>query len=137
MEQTTPNPVGRPSKYTPELLAKAKQYEANHKVAGEDEVLPTIEGLAIYVGIHRKTIYEWLHDDDKQDFSDIVETVLAKQAKTLISKGLTGDFNSAITKVILSKHNYSERQELDHTSSDGSMKPTVIELVAPEQSNGM
>jgi hypothetical protein len=137
MEQTTPNPVGRPSKYTPELLAKAKQYEANHKVAGEDEVLPTIEGLAIYLGIMRKTIYNWLQDEDKEDFLHIVESILAKQARVLISKGLTGDFNSAITKVILSKHNYSERQELDHTSSDGSMKPTVIELVAPEQSNGM
>jgi len=29
---------------------------------------------------------------------------------------------------------YGEKSQLDHTSSDGSMKPMVIELVAPESS---
>jgi hypothetical protein len=128
MEQPTPNPVGRPSKYTDELIAKARGYIAH---AFHQEKLPTIEGLAIYLQVKRSTIYDWAKDPAKEEFSDILEEVLAHQAETLINKGLRGEYNSTIAKVILTKHNYSDRQELDHTSSDGSMKPTVIELVAP------
>ena len=128
MEQPTPNPVGRPTKYTEELLNKAAGYVA---YAYAEEELPSLEGLALYIGVRRSTIYEWQKDPTKQDFSDIVDNILANQAKTLINKGLKGEYNSSITKVILTKHNYSDKQEVDLSSSDGTMRPTVIELVAP------
>jgi len=32
---------------------------------------------------------------------------------------------------MMTKHGYSDKQELAHTSPDGSMSPTRIELVAP------
>ena len=128
MEQPTPNPVGRPSKYTEELLKKAAGYVA---YAYAEDKLPSLEGLALYIGVRRSTIYEWQKDPAKQDFSDILENILAHQAETLINKGLKGEYNSTITKVILTKHNYSDKQEVDLSSSDGSMRPTVIELVAP------
>jgi len=128
MEQPTPNPVGRPSKYTEELLKKAAGYVA---YAYSEDKLPSLEGLALYIGVRRSTIYEWQKDPAKQDFSDILENILAHQAETLINKGLKGEYNSTITKVILTKHNYSDKQEVDLSSTDGSMRPTVIELVAP------
>jgi hypothetical protein len=128
MEQPTPNPVGRPSKYTEELLKKAAGYVA---YAYAEDKLPSLEGLALYIGVRRSTIYEWQKDPAKQDFSDIVDNILAHQAETLINKGLKGEYNSSITKVILTKHNYSDKQEVDLSSSDGTMRPTVIELVAP------
>lgn len=127
MEQPTPNPVGRPSKYTEELLKKAAGYVA---YAYAEDKLPSLEGLALYIGVRRSTIYEWQKDPAKQDFSDIVDNILAHQAETLINKGLKGEYNSSITKVILTKHNYSDKQEVDLSSSDGTMRPTVIELVA-------
>jgi hypothetical protein len=128
MEQPTPNPVGRPSKYTDELLAKARGYIAH---AGHQDKLPTLEGLALYVQVKRSTIYEWSKDPSKEEFSDIVEQILSTQAETLINKGLKNEYNSSITKLMLHKHNYSEKQEVDLSSSDGTMRPTVIELVAP------
>ena len=127
MEQS--NPVGRPSKYTPELLEKAQGYIA---YAYAEEKLPTIEGFAIYIQVKRSTIYEWAKDPSKEEFSDIVEHILAHQAETLINKGLKGEYNSAITKLMMTKHNYNEKQEVDLSSTDGTMRPTIIELVAPD-----
>ena len=51
------------------------------------------------------------------------------QQLTLINGGLNNTFNSAITKLVLGKHGFHDKMEQDISSSDGSMKPTIIELV--------
>ena len=119
---------GRPTKLTDELKAKARNYELVFREEGD--IIPSIEGLAYYLNIARSTLYKY--EDEDAEFSDIVERVKTLQGKMLISGGLVGDFNASITKVILTKHDYSDKQEIDHKSSDNSMKPTVIELVAPK-----
>ena len=119
---------GRPTKLTDELKAKARNYELVFREEGD--IIPSIEGLAYYLNIARSTLYKY--EDEDTEFSDIVERVKTLQGKMLISGGLVGDFNASITKVILTKHDYSDKQEIDHKSSDNSMKPTVIELVAPK-----
>ena len=48
----------------------------------------------------------------------------------LIDGGLNGDFNAPFAKMLMSKHGYSDKVEADMKSSDGSMSPTVIELIA-------
>lgn len=112
--------AGRPTLYTPELLEKAKTYLA---ALPEDEVIHSIEGLSDYLNIARSTVYDWATKKNEDgtlvypEFSDILETVLQKQGKTLINKGLEGKFNSTISKLILTKHNYSDKQEL--TGKDG------------------
>jgi hypothetical protein len=106
--------TGRPSKYTEELLAAAREYTATCSERGE--VIPSIEGFALHIGISRETVYAWLKDEEKAEFSDIVERILLLQARTLANNGLTGVFNSSITKLILSKHGYSDKQEVDHTT---------------------
>ncbi|MDF7387072.1 DNA-packaging protein, partial [Proteus mirabilis] len=66
-----------------------------------------------------------------REFSDTLDGIMAFQEMKLINSGLAGDFNATITKLMLANHGYSEKQEVDHQSSDGSMsqKPTVIRLV--------
>jgi hypothetical protein len=76
--------------------------------------IPSIEGLAVFLGVARSTIYKW--KDEQPDFSDILEKLLAEQAKRLINNGLTGQWNSTITKLILTKHGYSDKVEQDVTS---------------------
>jgi len=101
--------MARPSKLTEEMVAKAKAYETK-------DAIPTIEDLAIYLDVNRSSIYEWRGGDTElhQQFSDIVDGILALQAKTLINKGLRGAFNPTITKLILSgKHGYVEKSEVD------------------------
>lgn len=105
--------MARPTDYNEEILAKAKEYI---EIGSKDAAVPSIEGLAGYIDISRSNIYLWASQKDKREFSDIVEMIRELQAKTLIDKGLKGEFNSSITKVMLSKHGYSEKTEIDHTT---------------------
>lgn len=124
---------GRPSIYTPELIAKAQNYAENYADYGD--LVPSIAGLACELGITRETCRAWGLDEDKQEFSVILDKIMKGQERKLINGGLKGDFNSPITKMMLTKHGYSDKVEQDNTSSDGSMSPspTVIHLVAPSE----
>ena len=116
---------GRPSKLTDALIEQAGRYATkDYRLQGE--VIPTIEGLAVFLNVSRSTIYKW--KGENQEFSDILESLMSMQAKELFSNGLTGDFNPTITKLILTKHGYSDRVEQDVTSSDGALAPTSIVL---------
>lgn len=101
---------GRPTVYSKELVDKAQEYLDN---LPEDEVIHSIEGLSLYIGLARSVVYEWLKRDDREDFKDIVNKILAKQGKTLINKGLDNKFNSRITTVLLSKHDYREAKDIN------------------------
>ena len=117
--------TGRPSKLTDAVIEQAGRY-ASTEYLTRSEVIPTIEGLAVYLNVSRSTIYKW--KGENQEFSYILEDLMARQAKELFSNGLTGDFNPTITKLILTKHGYSDRVEQDVTSSDGALAPTSIVL---------
>jgi hypothetical protein len=128
----TKTKMGRPSKFA-ESLAKAKEYlMGGYETVGD--VVPSVAGLACYLGVSRKTVYEWVKEST--DLSDTLEGILAMQENKLINKGLNGDFNPTITKLMLANHGYSEKQEVDHKSSDSSMSPTKIVLVAGGNNDG-
>ena len=119
----------RPTEYSEEKLELARAYiDGGWEEQGD--VVPQIAGLALAVGIHRDTVYQWAKDDDKAEFSDIFTRVMHSQERCLVNHGLRGTFNPAITKMMLTKHGYSDKQELDHTSSDKSMTPTRIVIEA-------
>lgn len=130
--------MARPSEYTPELIEKARKY-----IGGEWEVvgdaIPSIAGLAVYLKKSRDTLHTWAKEAGKEQFSDMLAEMLAKQENILISKGLTNEHNPTITKLVLSKHGYSDKVEQDHTSSDGSMSAGpvsfVIEGVKPDDAD--
>jgi len=126
---------GRPTKYTPELIEKSQHYVDNFEDYGDPA--PTIAGLSCELKVTRETLHAWARDPSKEEFSYIVAQLMANQERALISGGLKGVLNASISKLMLTKHNYSERVENNHTSSDGSMtpSPTRIELVAPQSSN--
>lgn len=115
------HPGGRPTDYTPELIERAWEYVNN---LPESEVIHSLEGLALYIGISRPTLYEWEKDENKTEFSNIVQSVRNLQARALVNKGLSGDYNPTIAKVILSKHGYSEKQEIDHTTKGEAINDT-------------
>lgn len=122
--ESNPNGAGRPTLYTPELIAKAWHYSKNWASLGtehEPEFIPTIEGLCLYLGIGKTTCYKWLEEPGKEEFVDITREILDKQAKVLLNKGLSGTFNSTITKVILGKHGYSEKVDHDLTTKGESI----------------
>ncbi|ACJ10177.1 DNA-packaging protein [Bacteriophage APSE-2] len=108
--------MGRPSKLTVSL-EKAKAYlMGEYKTVGD--VVPNIAGLACYLNISRSTIYEW-SSSSNVEFSDIVEGILALQENKLLNSGLKGEFNPTITKLMLSKHGYADKQETELSGKAG------------------
>ena len=123
-----PNPVGRPTDYTPELLEKAHKYIAGAWAFETQDEIPSHIGLAKYLNIMRSTLYDWETHEDKKEFSDILREVKAEQQSELLNKGLNGTFNSAITKLVLGKHGFHEKKDTELTGSGGGpvdMKWTV------------
>ena len=124
---------GRPSIYSDEIIKKAKEYIDDCEDEEEQQMIglsakgtemfkiktrvhiPSIEGLALYLDVHKDTLYEW--EKEHKEFSDILAILRSKQANALIEKGLSGDYNSTIAKLLLSKHGYVEAKEL--TGKDG------------------
>jgi hypothetical protein len=103
------------------MVEQAKRYIANHK--DFDYPVPSVAGLACVLGVTRGTLYQWAKDDKKPEFSHILDELAQKQERQLLKGGLLNEFNSPITKMMLTKHGYSDKLENDHTSSDGSMTP--------------
>lgn len=78
--------------------------------------LPTIEGLASFLGVNKTTLYEW--EKDHPEFSNALDQIRQEQAQRLINNGLSGDYNSTIAKLILSSnHGMRERVDSDLTSN--------------------
>jgi hypothetical protein len=117
---------GRPTKYTPELIERAKEY-ANGQYEIIGDVIPTIAGLANYLDIVRDTVHEWVKEEDKKEFSDIVAKMLQSQESILVAKGLDGKFNASITKLLLTKHGYSDKVEQE-IKSEAKHEHTIREL---------
>jgi len=110
---------GRPTKYTREMAEKAEAYLVNYDDLGDP--VPTVAALACELGVCRSTCYEWAKHHSR--FSNILTRVEQIQERALVSGGLKADFNPAVTKMMLTKHGYSDKVEQDNTSSDRSMTP--------------
>ena len=109
---------GRPSQLTPELIAKAEMYLTDYM--SNDDIVPSVSGLACYLEISRSSVYNY--KDKSNRFLDIVERVELLQEKMLINGGLKGDFNAAITKLMMAKRGYSDSQNIDHTTGGKEIK---------------
>lgn len=109
-------PGGRPTKYNPEIVEKAEHYLNNFSEYEYNEI-PSQTGLSRALDIALATVKAWGKDENKQEFSAILEKIHKKQHDILISKGLNGDFNSNICKLVLGKHGYHDKQELKDTTS--------------------
>ena len=108
--------MARPTIYSEEILKAAEEYLYDFETS--EEVIPSIAGLALRLKVSRKTLHNWMADEDKSEFLHIIEAILAKQESALVNKGLAGDFNPTVTKLILSKHGYSEKQEVEISGGD-------------------
>ena len=85
--------------------------------------LPTIEGLATFLGVTKPTLYDWA--ELYLEFSYAFDKVKREQHDRLVNSGLSGDYNSTIAKLMLSSnHGYKERE--DKTSDD---KPLTFQIV--------
>lgn len=109
---------GRPTKYNAELQAKADWYAGEGWIECGDAV-PSQEGLACELGLALSTVREWGTDGKHPDFSVTLAKIAAQQARTAVNKGLSGDFNAAITKLVLHNHGYSDKVQQEVSGPNG------------------
>ena len=114
---------GRPTDYTPELLTLARNYLVDYRALGE--AVPTVVGLCRAINRARSTVYKWAGEEGKEQFSDIIEQLLEFQELDLVNGSLRSELNPQIAKVMLGKHGYSDKQEIDHTTNGKDMMPAV------------
>jgi len=110
--------TGRPSKYPEDIEERIEAYKS------ACATVPSVAGLAVFLKVGRRTVYGWA--EERPEFSHMLEELLAEQESRLLDGGLGGDYNATITKLMLAKHGYVEKQEV--TGNNGG----PIEVITSE-----
>lgn len=133
---------GRPTNYTndEDMCAKVDEYLLQHQDSeeinqlGQEKLtvkLPTIEGLAIFLGVTKMALYDW--EKEHKEFAYALEKVRQEQQQRLLNKGLSGQYNSTIAKLILSA-NHGMRERTDMTTNN---KPIEGITFLPQKKDGL
>jgi hypothetical protein len=106
---------GRPSEYTPEVIEQINEYM--EEAIPQNMKIPTVEGIALKLGINRDTLYEWakVHPE----FSDTLSKLKMKQKEILQEIGIFGgkEINATIVALLLKvNHDMIETTKTDITS---------------------
>jgi hypothetical protein len=134
--------AGRPTKYSEDILAATLKYvdgaedrfstfTKSYSATGEsferlvEAGLPTVEGLALELHVHRDTIQEWRKEH--KPFSVALELLDQKQRQMLIKGGLSGYYNPLITKLVLSA-NHGMKEKTDVTTDDKPLPQPIINV---------
>lgn len=115
--------VGPDKMVTPaEMKKRSEKYFDECKAAGRK---PNLAGAALAMGFaSRQSLYDY-RDDPL--YAEALGKVMLQYEDALLDGTLNGDIPPAAgifcMKNINNRQGYSDKQELDHTSSDGSMSP--------------
>lgn len=121
------HPGGRPSKYTRALLDTTVDYLTNWKAQGHK--VPSIAGLAQLLDCDRETIHRWSKDETKPEFSNIINKLMSYQELALVDNGLDGTYNPTVTKLMLSKHGYSDSDNKQGVTVNVVINDKPVEVV--------
>ena len=110
--------TGRPSDYTPEVIEQINEYM--EEAIPQNMKIPTVEGIALKLGINRDTLYEWakVHPE----FSDTLARMKMKQKEILQEIGIFGgkEINATIVALLLKvNHDMIETTRNEITGKDG------------------
>lgn len=125
------HPGGRPTKLTRALVDKAQKYIDEEIMFGGqfNGDLPTVAGLAIYLDVGRRSIYDWAEQNTPLalEFSHTLEKLMARQQYMLVGKSLKGDYNPTIAKMLLNvNHDMIEKSKTDVTTNGNEIKGASI-----------
>lgn len=140
---------GRPTKYSPDILKRTNEYiescqdevfefQKGHGATDTYERrvrvnIPTLEGLAIALRVHRDTLHQWAKD--YTTFSDTLEFLKQVQAHRLMLGGLSNDYNHTIAKLMLSS-NHGMKERSDVTTDDEKLPvPLLANAILNNDSN--
>lgn len=120
--------ITKPTKYTPELIEKIHTYF--EEAVPTNMRIPTVEGLALKLGINRDTLYDW--EKKHKEISDTLALIKLKQKEYLTEIGIFGgkEINANIVALFL-KANHgmieTERREI------GGVEGRKIEINVVEE----
>jgi len=120
--------VGRPTKYTPEMITKGKVYLK--AAIPENMDIPSVEGLSVYLGIGLRTLYDW--GKKYKDFRTLLKEVKTKQKLCLMQIGIFGgkEINATIVALMLRvNHKMVETTKSDITSKGEKVLVMPSELI--------
>jgi len=119
------------SKVDDYLATRADKVFEFHKTIGEksdsyerrvEVKLPTVEGFALFINVNKTTLYEWR--EKHTEFSNSLEKIVEEQRKRLLDKGLSGEYNPTIAKLILSS-NHNMREKADLTTDGDKIESPI------------
>jgi len=110
-------PVGRPTKYTPDIFGKVKEYFL--MVGREQMALPTVEGLADHLGVDGDTLVRW--GKKYPEFYATIKKVKGKQKVQLMNDGMYGgkEVNAAMAIFLL---------KVNHGMNEAPTSLTKVEI---------
>lgn len=127
--------MARPYTYSAEYIKQVEGYLAMSQDVFDTVTnkmvrvrIPSIEGFARYIGVHKSTVYEW--KEKEPEFSDALELIELEQKERLMNNGLFGTYNSTIAKLMLSA-NHDMKERVDTTTNNKEL-PTPILAAAPQ-----
>ena len=126
---TTKHPGGRPTKYTPKVIEELNQYLK--EAIPQNMKIPTVEGIALKLGINKTTLYEWANKYPQ--FSNALEELKMKQKEALTEIGIFGgkEINATIVSLLLKvNHDMIEKSAVDVTTAGekmGGLNITIVE----------
>lgn len=136
MGKRAPRPgEGRPSKYDPKYIESVSTYLEEHIDTRDEKAhtvkLPTIEGFARYIDVDKTTLYDW--ERDHPEFSHALGHIRTEQQERLLNKGLSGDYNPTIAKLILSSnHGMREKTDTDITTGGKAIQPVLVKFIGDD-----
>ena len=129
--------MARPTLYSDDVIQKANEYIAS--CGREATELPTVEGLAEYLGVARDTIYEWIKPEHGYtEFSDTIKRIEEKQKNQLINDGLYGgkEVNQSMAIFLLkANHGMIETERRLLANGDGTNLKGLIEVTYDKEEN--
>ena len=121
---------GRPTIYTPDLIEETLVY-----LRDCPDTVPSLAGLALCIGVRKKRLENWKSldvenlDPEKyprfEEFRGLLDARNELQERQALNQGATGEWNSSIAKLVLSKHGYHDKQE--HTLELGK---SIVDIYA-------
>jgi hypothetical protein len=89
----------------------------------------TLSGMCIFMGCSRDAWEQYRKREDFAEVCALVDSIIYQQKFELAAADLLN------VNLIARDLGLRDRSEIDHKSSDGTMAPTRIELVAPDVSS--
>ena len=115
--------IGRPSKYNPRLNKIVMKYINNAKKSRD---FPTVEKLAMVLGVGVRTLYDW--GAEYIEFSHTLETLRDLQRHMLLTNGLSGKYNSRFA-IFLFKASHKMRENepvVENNTNYMNISPDIL-----------